>query len=204
MNVLIVCNGYPTEHALLHRFAEASDMIIAADGGADHLRNAGILPDVITGDMDSCSKHLASTIPVVPVDDQETNDLEKALDLALKRGGMNVKICSATGFRVDQTLKNLSVLLKYNHRFESISIEDDWFSSMVIPKNFSIDVEPGTKISLFPLSGKVDGIFTKGLAYPLNGEPLENGVRDGSSNEAVSGTVEISYVSGHLLLMIGR
>lgn len=179
-------------------------MIIAADGGADHLRKAGIVPDVITGDMDSCSKQLASTIPVITVDDQETNDLEKALDLALQRGGMNVKICSATGFRVDQTLKNLSVLLKYNHRFESITIEDDWFSTMVIPKNFSIEVKPGTKISLFPLSGKVDGIFTKGLAYPLNGEPLENGVRDGSSNEAVSGTVEISYTSGHLLLMIGR
>jgi thiamine pyrophosphokinase len=54
------------------------------------------------------------------------------------------------------------------------------------------------------MSGKVKGIKTKGLLYPLNDEELENGKRDGSSNEAISDTISIEYTSGSLLLMISK
>jgi len=40
------------------------------------------------------------------------------------------------------------------------------------------------------------------LKYSLSNEFMENGVRDGSSNEAVSEDITIEYKSGALLLII--
>jgi thiamine pyrophosphokinase len=48
----------------------------------------------------------------------------------------------------------------------------------------------------------VEGITTKGLKYPLKEDFLENGVRDGSSNENIEEQFSISHKSGALLLYV--
>lgn len=133
--------------------------------------------------------------------DQETNDLEKALKLALDRGATEVVILGATGLRLDHTLKNLSVMLQFSGRFRDILFRDVACDMRILPREFTMETRPGQIISLFPLSGKVDGITTEGLRYALNDEPLENGVRDGSSNEATGKQIRIGHRSGDLLLI---
>ncbi len=202
---LICCNGRPPDHKLLKRVASDSGLIIAADGGARTLLDAGIVPDVVTGDMDSFQTEdngLPSSTEILPDSDQETNDLEKALHLASGRGSTEVLILGAGGFRLDHTLKNLSVMQQFDDLFTRIIMLDDYVAARLIPSPFRMQTKPGTAVSLFPLSGRVEGIITKGLRYPLNDEPLENGLRDGSSNEATQAEIEISYRSGALLLMI--
>ncbi len=50
--------------------------------------------------------------------------------------------------------------------------------------------------------GKVSGITTKNLFYPLNNEELTIGYRTGSSNHvAEDGIVSIEHTNGDLLLM---
>jgi thiamine pyrophosphokinase len=48
----------------------------------------------------------------------------------------------------------------------------------------------------------VEGIITDGLKYPLYREALENGVRDGSSNEATEYRVRIQHAKGDLIVMV--
>ena len=109
-----------------------------------------------------------------------------------------------TGQRIDQTLKNLSVLKQFNDRFQTLVFEDNYGITRLIPPKFTDDIPLGTTVSLFPLSGRVEGIRTKGLKYQLKDEALENGVRDGSSNQVADTPVEIQYRSGDLLLFVAR
>jgi len=201
MRILILCNGEPPSPELLSRNHSRTDYLIAADGGGDIALAMGYKPDVVIGDLDSFKKDRHSSLEIIHKADQETNDLEKALELALRKQGTHMSILGATGRRLDQTLKNLSVLKQFNERFEEICLIDNYGKTQLLPHRFQQEVPVGTTLSLFPLSGKVTGITTSGLQYTLSGGTLENGVRDGSSNKVVSNPVEIYHTAGDLLLI---
>jgi thiamine pyrophosphokinase len=154
--------------------------------------------------LDSFKKFEEDSFEIAFRADQESNDLEKALNHALNNQATHIHILGATGQRLDHTLKNLSVLKQFNAHFKELLLMDDFGDTMLIEKTFRENITIGTPISLFPLSGKVTGITTKGLKYPLSNESLENGVRDGSSNEVVETPVEITYEEGDLLLFKAR
>jgi thiamine pyrophosphokinase len=222
-----MCNGGIPPEKIVTESLAGSGLVIGADGGGNILLDLNVVPHVVIGDLDSFrtgrgdeigkTRHdtghrdeanLAGTpagkdltFELIHDPDQETNDLEKALKLALDRGATEVVILGATGLRLDHTLKNLSVLLQFSGRFRDILLRDEACDMRILPRKFTMATRPGQIISLFPLSGKVDGITTEGLRYALNDEPLENGVRDGSSNEATGQQIRISHRSGDLLLI---
>lgn len=200
--VLIVGNGESPPAWLLQTHFDQSDWCIAADGGYDILMAVGLRPHVVTGDLDSLASHVEDGVRLVMNPDQETNDLEKALQLALDEGARHVVVLGATGLKLDQTLKNLSVLLQFHHKFDFICFDDERCRMMILEKETVLSLEIGTDISLYPMSGKVEGIVTQGLKYSLHDEFLENGIRDGSSNEVVSNPVRIQYKRGSLLAII--
>lgn len=180
----------------------SANFLIAADGGGHVALDMDIQPDVVVGDLDSFKTDKSYPFEVIQQTDQETNDLEKALHLAHQKRAEAVHILGATGHRLDHTLKNLSVLKQFHHQFNQLRLIDNYGQTQLLPSDFSQQISTGTQLSLFPLSGKVSGITTSGLKYPLDGESLENGVRDGSSNEVISNPVEIRYRQGDLLLFI--
>lgn len=200
--VLILCNGHPPSGNLFRKYFTNADYFIAADGGGNIALELGTSPDVIIGDLDSFDKNRDEEFEIIFKPDQETNDLEKALQLALKKQATHVHVLGATGLRLDQTLKNLSVLKQFSPYFEELYFRDNFGKTRLLEKEFSEEIPIGTTLSLFPLSGKVTGISTSGLKYPLNKEALENGVRDGSSNKVIDNPVEITYKKGDLLLFI--
>ncbi len=202
--MLIICDGDPPSKQLLRKCCAKADYIIAADGGGNIALQFDVVPDVVIGDLDSFEKIDNPSFKVIYNPDQESNDLEKALTHARQQKGSHICILGATGLRVDQTLKNLSVLKQFNHQFEEVRIKDNYGEIQILEPSFCDEFDIGTQISLFPLSGKVTGITTSGLKYPLNNESLENGVRDGSSNEVVENSVRITHKKGDLLLYIAR
>lgn len=202
MNTLILCNGTAPSRTLLERSRLWADYFIAADGGANIAKSLDTLPDVVVGDLDSFDPADEEPFGIIFKPGQETNDLEKALKIALKENSDHVLVLGATGKRLDHTLKNLSVLKQFNDRFETLVFRDDFGDMLLIPNEFQADFEIGKQISLFPLSGIVEKVSTDGLKYPLREEALENGVRDGSSNEVVSTPVKITHETGDLLLFV--
>ncbi|HKK45500.1 MAG TPA: thiamine diphosphokinase [Balneolaceae bacterium] len=202
--VLILCNGNPPSEKLFRQCRADAEYFIAADGGGNIARNFGVSPDTVIGDLDSFEKCDEDTFEVLFQADQESNDLEKALHHAKKKNASHVHILGATGQRLDHTLKNLSVLKQFHNHFRELLLKDDFGDTRLIDKSFRKEIAIGTQVSLFPLSGKVIGITTKGLKYPLQNEALENGIRDGSSNEVVENPIEITYKHGDLLLFLAR
>lgn len=202
LTVLILCNGLPPSAELFEECYDEADYFIAADGGGNVARTFEKKPHVVIGDLDSFEEQPGEDLDIIHKPDQETNDLEKALEVACDKGAEEVTVLGATGQRLDHTLKNLSVLKQFNSHFKKLIFRDDFGDLILLPGSFTSRFPVGTKLSLFPLSGKVSGIFTKGLQYALEGEEIENGVRDGSSNEVVSSPVTITHEEGDLLLFI--
>ena len=201
MKAVILCDGDIPEKSIIGRDLEQADFFIAADGGANHARSLQLEPDIIIGDMDSYEVTGDENSEVISDPDQETNDLEKALSFALMKEAKDAVIFGATGKRLDHTLKNLSVLLQFDSLFESIRFKDNYSTIRLIHSPYRQKFEVGTSVSLFPLSGVVKKLKTRGLKYPLHHENLENGIRDGTSNVTIEPQVEIEFEEGDLLLL---
>jgi thiamine pyrophosphokinase len=202
--VLILCNGNPPSEELFLKYRANAVYFIAADGGGNIARQFDVEPDVVIGDLDSFEESDNDSFDIIFEPDQYSNDLEKALELALEEQATHVHVLGATGYRLDHTLKNLSVLKQFHNQFRDIRFADNFGEIQLLESSFSQQIEVGTTLSLFPLSGTVSGISTEGLKYPLSNESLENGVRDGSSNEVVDNPVKITHEQGDLLLFIAR
>jgi len=204
MKAVILCDGKPPRLSQIKDQINDHVLLIAADGGTLIAQQFNLTPDVIVGDFDSYRPTGSEEAEMIHDPGQDTNDLEKALTIALQKGAEHVIVFGATGKRLDHTLKNLSVLKQFDSKFKSLIFRDKYSDILLIQSPFRTELPKGTSISLFPLSGKVEGITTDGLLYPLNNETLQNGIRDGSSNRTIKKKLEIVFKKGDLLLLINH
>lgn len=204
MEALIVCGGTPPGQQLLKTETEKSGLVIAADQGANILLDSGLRPDIVVGDLDSFDYEAHKDINILKIAEQETNDLEKSLRYALQQGVTHCVVLGTLGKRIDHTFKNLSVMKEFHPQFESLIYRDDYGDLFLIESPFEMETTPGMIISLIQLSGKVTGITSTGVEYPLNNESLETGVRDGTSNRATGTRISIEFKEGDLALFVGN
>ncbi len=59
MRAAVFLNGSPDPPGLIRSVAARADVVVAADGGARHALEAGVVPDLVVGDMDSLGEELA-------------------------------------------------------------------------------------------------------------------------------------------------
>jgi len=200
---LIIANG-DVEPQMIDRIdLTAVDRIVAADGGAVRALACGLTPDVVIGDFDSLPPDFSAhheEIQFMPRPSQELNDLEKALIFCREQGVEKVALVGITGDRVDHTMNNFSVLAKFVDEFE-FEIYSPQGRIFLVRKELRFAAQKGQTVSLIPL-GRVKGVKTAGLQYPLHNEALALGEREGASNSAVDGPFSVSVESGTLLVFV--
>ncbi|MBO4765036.1 MAG: thiamine diphosphokinase, partial [Bacteroidales bacterium] len=106
MTTVILANGeFPSSERTAALLKQA-DRIICCDGAAERLLAAGIVPDLIVGDMDSLPLPLQERFAGIirPDKDQETNDLTKAFKAAVDPLPEAIHLLGATGKREDHTM----------------------------------------------------------------------------------------------------
>ena len=203
MRALIVCGGTPPTKKLLEAEIEQADLTIGADSGGYVFLGFKHLADVVIGDLDSFKYTNHEGVNVIEDPDQETNDLEKALNYALKQGATSAIVLGTLGKRIDHTIKNLSVLQQFYPKFESIVFRDDYGDMILAQSPYKPNLEPGTIISFFHVGAPVTGFSSTGVLFPLENSALEMGVQDGTSNEITSKDAEITFDGGYLGVFIG-
>lgn len=174
---------------------------VAADGAYLYMQKLGIPMDYIVGDLDSLTKQNIN-IPIIHIAEQESTDMEKALNFIYAQGYTIVHIYGGSGLEQDHFLGNLHVAYKFFTKLE-ITFFDDLHSYFFLPKQICIQTQKNQLISLIPFP-LAQGITTKGLLYPLNGEDLCLGTRIGTRNRALMDEIEISFQSGSMLIFIGK
>jgi thiamine pyrophosphokinase len=191
----------------LERAAQAADLIVCADGGADAVLDAHILPATVLGDMDSISAHgrarlLEGGVQLVeyPVEKDQT-DLELALDFALTHHPARVTVLGALGgARFDHALGNVMLLALPTLRRIDVRMLDQSGEVLAVWDRRTIAGTVGDYVSLMPLSLEATGVCTTGLKYALLGDTLLQGSTRGISNELVDTQATISVESGCLLV----
>jgi thiamine pyrophosphokinase len=199
--VIIFANGFLPDHEKARAIIRADDVIIAADGGTRHALALGLIPDLIIGDLDSVHTETLVKFRKVPTyqdSNDETTDLEKAIAWAIKAKYDHVTVVGASGKRLDQAIGNLGVLAKF-YPDAVVRIVDDFGELTYVGRALTFEAKKGEIVSLIPLS-RCEGIVTSGLRYALNGESLELGVREGTSNVVTESLVSVKVKKGHLLL----
>jgi thiamine pyrophosphokinase len=198
---LVIANGEPPKKQLLQTLAREANIIVCADGGANAALKAGIVPQAIVGDLDSIHAEALVRFHRVPTfedRDDDTTDLEKAITWAIKSKYDHITVVGATGKRIDHSVGNLGVLPKF-YPDAIVRFVDDLGETQYIGRELEFEARKGAVISLIPLN-RCEGVVTTGLKYALQGETLELGVREGTSNVVVSSPVTIRVKKGNLLL----
>lgn len=202
---LIIANGEACSIELLGQLLEWSPLVIVLDAAIERVLELGIKVDVLLGDFDrnfdsNYYKEKQYPIEIVHTPNQDKTDLEKAFDYLIEKGHKAVNVIWATGKRADHTITNLTTIVAYRNLLK-IVILDDHSKVYLLPLVFEKWYTANTILSLIPI-GKVSGITTQNLYYPLTNEELTMGYRTGSSNHVVhDGLVTISHSDGDLLLM---
>jgi thiamine pyrophosphokinase len=206
---LIIANGEACSSEILNQLLEWSPTVVVLDGAFDRVVALGTKIDVLLGDFDDFPhdfeeiKKSQYPIEIVHTPDQEKTDLEKAIEYLIEKGHPAVNIVWATGRRADHTFANIANLIKYKNDLKIKLIDDHSIVYPIspLPNIFIKWYKAKSTLSLIPIS-EAKGISTKNLKYPLINEDLKLGIRVGNSNEALTdGVVEISFVSGDLLIM---
>ena len=200
---LLFVNGEVTEKEVGIIRHRTFDKIIAADGGVHHALRFGFTPDVVVGDLDSITETVRAQLPgtqFVHRPSQELNDLEKTLQFCQEHGFFQLTILGIAGKRLDHTINNFSVLARYDRFFE-LELYDAYARIYLIRDEIQIQGQEGQLVSLIPV-GKVEGITTEGLAFPLNNESLEFGVREGLSNYLTRKQARVRFRKGLLLVFV--
>ncbi|MBC8203932.1 thiamine diphosphokinase [bacterium] len=206
MRALIIAGGAPISSALLNRLIQMCDMVICADSGAELARKEGVNPQFIIGDLDSISDDTLEfyqendDTAIIRVPEQETTDLEKAVNLALSNNAGEIIITAAGGSRTDHYLYTIGLLHKFRGRAKMMII-DDFDCIELRCESFELNCNIGDRNSLIPWNGKVFNVITEGLQYPLENEDLIPGERESISNRAVSVRISVVFDEGELLLI---
>jgi thiamine pyrophosphokinase len=180
-----------------------ANLVFAADGGANHLARIGVRPDAVVGDLDSILPGVRRWMGeerMVPRPDQESTDLHKTLGYAFEeRGATEVTVLAATGGRLDHALENLMLMARWGER-GSLELRDEEFCVVPVTSRRTFTTHPGQTISLMPV-GRCDRVWTRGLRWPLAGEPLDLTGR-GISNLAEGVEVEVRAEGGSVLVFL--
>lgn len=199
---VIVCNGENPLQEDLKFYWEKSDLKVAADGGAIILKEYGFVPDRIIGDLDSWDHHSFLDIPVIRVEEQNTNDADKAIRYCIEQGIEEIALLGAHGKRSDQFVANLEVLYKYSSWIK-VKLITNVDVIEVVRNQWEENLLVGTTLSLLPIFGIVEKITTTGLKFPLHNSSLEWGVPpSGVSNQVIATEVKIELQSNFPVLLI--
>ncbi|AAM24715.1 thiamine diphosphokinase [Caldanaerobacter subterraneus] len=207
MKVLIISNGEIKDYGFYKNIVEEVDMVICADGGANHAYKMKIRPFLIIGDFDSVDREVLEfyqkegvKVEKFPTMKDET-DTQLALKKAIELGAKDITFIGVIGDRFDHSYANLSLLLYSLKRGVKSRIINEKNEIHLIDDYIEIEGKKGELLSLLPYSGEVKGIYTKGLFYPLSGQSMSMENPYGISNVFTEEKASIKIEEGFLLVI---
>jgi len=200
-HTIIIADGTFPTHGIPLGYIRNAEKIICCDGSADNTVLAGFTPDAVVGDMDSLSSELVNRFAdrIFPDDDQETNDLTKAVTWCIESGLNDLVIVGATGKREDHTIGNISLLAEYVEKVNVIMVTDTGLF-MPLLKTTSIDSFKGQQVSLFAIDPDTE-VTTHGLKYPLNRTKINNWWV-ATLNEALGDIFTVEFSKGRVIVYL--
>ena len=198
MKAVVVAHGEvdPADAAHLR----GADLIVAADGGSEHLRRWGVTPHVVVGDLDSAAPSAGVPVERHPRDKDKT-DTELALERALAAGADEVVVLGGLGGpRADHALANVLLLAGAPARVRIVR-GDTSLRAVRGGEEVVLGGRAGGLVTLLAVGGDASGVWTRGLRYALEGGSLPFGSSRGVSNEITATPASVRLDAGTLLVI---
>ena len=200
-DTVVLADGAFPEHEIPLECLRNASRIICCDGAAGSLLKFGLKPFAIVGDCDSLEPVILRKYSdrIFKDDDQETNDLTKAVKWCFEKGYKDIVILGATGKREDHTVGNISLLAEYA-RFLNVRMITDTGIFYPLLESSSFDSTPGEQVSIFSINSETE-ITSAGLRYPLNKRKLKNWW-EATLNEALGNHFDLFFENGKVIVFM--
>lgn len=165
-------------------------IVIAADGGLDHARAAGLVPAGLIGDLDSISAEgmtwaeTHATIERHP-EGKDHTDTELAIAFANAMAPARLVLVAGGGDRLDHSIAAIGALGA--PVLTAIPVIECWWGSQHArivhgPGRATLHARVGSTLSLIALHGDCSGVSVSGTRWELDGVELPAVVGRGVSN----------------------
>lgn len=176
-------------------------LVICADSGLHHALAAGITPDIVVGDFDSCTAEIpsgAECIRVSPIKDD--TDTILAADTAIERGFTELRFFCAVGGRFDHTFANVQMLRYLREKGASGTLYGAAEKLYLLCGGESAEIPKFSGfVSVFALSDSAE-VSETGMKYPLSHHTLKSSFPLGVSNEVGGSAGRIEVHDGTALI----
>jgi thiamine pyrophosphokinase len=204
----IFLNGSPDSARVIQAVVGRANLVVAADGGARYALAAGIVPDLVVGDMDSLGEDLArevegrgASVERHPAR-KDKMDGHLAVLAAGEREATTADFLCAVGRKPGAVFAVPHILLAAERIGLRSTVVADWGWMFVIEaRSRIVEGAAHDSISIFPLSGQATGVTLEGMGYPLQNASLEPGDTLGFHNELTGREARVSVKSGALLVV---
>jgi thiamine pyrophosphokinase len=208
LRAAIFLNGVPDPPDLLRSVAGRADLAVAADGGARCALDAGVVPDLVVGDMDSLGEagvreveERGAWLERHPAR-KDKMDGHLAVIAAAERGATDVELLCATGGSVSSFFAVPHILLAAERMGLRATMVAGWGQAFVLEAGArKVSGDPLDSVSVFPFTGPAAGVTLEGFSYPLEDARLEIGDTLGFHNELVDRVGRVSVEEGVLLVI---
>ena len=208
--VLVTLAGHAPSAELLQWRAEEAEISIAVDGGWLAHRHAGVEPDLILGDFDSCGdlQEVGKLFPRSVIErktDQNQTDFQKALAWLEQRGlPGRLVILGGLGKRTDHCLSNLMIAGRVDPTVEiTFDDEHEWVRRITPSIPLVLSGRTGAPISLLPV-GEVEEVSSSGLQWELSDSDFSWDKLISQSNRCSKDEVKVSCRSGVLYAFVSK
>lgn len=210
MIAVIFANGILDHTPELDSLVRQAEVIIAADGGANHCRRLGITPDILIGDLDSIDPPLLSAYQKKGIaihrhpQRKDATDLELAIDLAMAKGARTIWVIGALGGRWDMSLANIMLAASNKYKNQKIWLSGQDCCMQILHPGIKHPVKgrPGQKISILPLKSDARAVTLTGFDYPLTEQTIPFGSSLGVSNSMTTRQATVQHAEGILLCVL--
>ena len=200
---VILANGEFPKNAILHEKLRCSNAIICCDGSVQKLLDFGMEPNFIIGDLDSISEENKIKFADILILDQDenTNDLTKAVKFCINNGFDTIEILGATGCREDHALGNISLLADYMDMLTSVKMFTDYGVFTPISQTTTFESFPNQAVSIFSLTPETL-INSENLAYPIKNRNFRSWW-EGTLNRSLGNQFTIKIDWGKIIVFQG-
>jgi thiamine pyrophosphokinase len=197
--IIAACKDYSND---IFFTPEKDDIVIAADGGYNILKDKDIHADVLLGDFDSIQElpdH--NNIIRYPVKKDDT-DTFLAYKLGWENGYRSFIIFGGVGGRIDHTYANIQTLLNIaKNGGRAFLIGDNTIMTTIYNSKLIFSDDFSGNISIFAQGGIARNVTINGLKYCADSINLLPDIPLGVSNESIGARSEISVNNGALLIV---
>ena len=204
---MILCENEPItvvgnaalDLADLNSAVSFAPILVAADGGADHLLQAGLIPATVIGDLDSLTDRAREMFAdrLHKIDEQDTTDFEKVI---LHTQTPAIVGVGFLGGRLDHTMAALNVLTRHVDR-KIILIGEGAAVFAMRDQSLALAVGTGAAVSVLPMERSV--VSSKGLVWDMDNFEMHMSGTISSSNRADADIIQID-VKGCVVVTVPK